>query len=121
MSTWEALRKLQYGETKTDLGARSRPRFMTSFVTCGEAKVADVSAGGIRVISTSKPPEPSDEIHPVTVESPWGSCSFEVRIVWTKKAGFRKYESGLAFVDPERARGLLRICWDPIDGPRKSA
>ncbi len=121
MTSWEALRKLQYGEASSKLGARTRPRFMTKLVTCGAARVADVSAGGIRVISPSKPPQPSDETHTVTVESPWGSCSFEVRIVWTKRVGFRKYESGLAFENPERARGLLRICWDPIDGPSQAA
>ncbi|MEZ6241687.1 MAG: PilZ domain-containing protein [Phycisphaerales bacterium] len=121
MSSWEALRKLQYGESREHLGARARPRFMTNLVTCGAAKVADVSAGGLRVISPTKPPEPSDEKRQVTVESPWGSCSFDVRIVWTRKIGWRKYESGLAFVDPDRARGLLRICWNPITGPEKAA
>jgi len=121
MSSWEALRKLQYGEARDDLGARARPRFLTSLVTCGDARVMDVSAGGLRVVSQSKPPEPSDEKHQVTIQSPWGSCSFEVRIVWTRKLGWRKYESGLAFVDPDRARGLLRICWDPTAGPRQAA
>lgn len=121
MSRFEALRKIQSGELVDDNGLRSKPRFVTTMVTCGAGTVTDISAGGLCVESKKSPGEVNDQVHTLTVQSPWGTCQLDVKIVWTKKLGRRKFETGLEFVDPEQAKNLLRICWDPIDGPSKAA
>ncbi len=121
MSRFEALRKLQSGELVDSLGLRSKPRFITTMVTCGAGEVLDICAGGLRVVSKKPSGGPSDQIHTLTVQSPWGHCNLEVRIVWTKKVSWRRFETGVEFVDPKEASGLLRICWDPLNGPAKAA
>lgn len=121
MSQFEALRKLQMGELAENNGLRTKPRFVTTMVTCGAGKVVDISAGGMCVESKKAPDAPSDKVYTLTLQSPWGSCQLDVKIVWTKKIGRRKHETGLTFVDPSQARNLLRICWDPIDGPTQAA
>lgn len=121
MSQWEAFRKLQHGELSDNLGARTRPRFVTTMVTCGAAEVLDVSAGGMRVRTSGKPPEVSDQIVQTTIQSPWGSATLDVQVVRVRKLAWKKFEVGLRFIDAEQAKHLLRICWDPIDGPRRKA
>lgn len=121
MSQWEAIRKLQQGELADNLGARSRPRFVTTMVTCGAAEVLDVSAGGMRVRTSGKPPAVSSAVVQTTIQSPWGSCTLDVQVVWVRKLSWKRFEVGLRFAHPEQAKGLLRICWDPIDGPIRKA
>ncbi|MFI4897374.1 MAG: PilZ domain-containing protein [Phycisphaerales bacterium JB059] len=121
MSRFEALRKIASGELAENNGMRTKPRFVTTMVTCGAGTVVDISAGGLCVESKRSPGEPSDQVHSLTVQSPWGTCQLDVKIVWTKKIGRRRFETGLVFVDPDQAKALLRICWDPIDGPSKAA
>ena len=121
MSRFEALRKIQSGELLNSNGLRTKPRFITTMVTCGAGVVVDISAGGLCVLSKKNPGEPSDQVHTMTIQSPWGTCQLDVKVVWTKKLSWRQFETGLAFVDPAQAKNLLRICWDPIDGPSKAA
>jgi len=121
MSRFEALRKIQSGELADNLGLRSKPRFVTTMVACGAGEVLDISAGGMRVKSKKPAGSPSDQIHTLTIQSQWGTCELQVRIVWAKKNSWRSFETGLEFVDPKEAQGLLKICWDPINGPAKAA
>ena len=71
---------------------------------CNLGRVLDISAGGMRVLS-SRPLKGRQ-----VVELSTTSRRLKVfgDVIWCKKVGFRKHEAGLEYVDrsPELARAL---------------
>ena len=67
-------------------------------------RVVDLSSGGMRVLSRRK----LKGILDVALWDIHRGVTLRARVVWTKRLGFRRHESGLKFldVDPEVARTL---------------
>lgn len=72
--------------------------------------VADISATGMRVIGSKKPPKKPGAIE-FTLFLPEGALRVEGEVVWKKKAGFFKREYGIRFtkVNPDAAAALARL------------
>jgi len=70
--------------------------------SCGQ--VLDLSAGGVRVIS-SKPLKGEVAI---TLYGPGVEQTLKARVVWCKKHGFRMHEVGLAFVAAGNTKSVVQ-------------
>lgn len=69
--------------------------------------VLDISAGGMRVISSSAPKEYAQ----IQIEGYTLPGTLSAQVAWTKKRGFRKREVGYRFIDvtPKMAQALTAI------------
>lgn len=77
--------------------------------------VLDLSAGGMRIIAKRE----LKGIVDVSLSGGGIDQTVRARVIWTKKAGFRVYEVGLAFVDVHEVRQLVE--WLSKWGTPKSA
>ena len=76
-------------------------------LACNRGKVLDLSAGGLRLLSRRK----LKGMLEVALWDIHRGLTMQCRVVWTKRLGFRRHESGLTFidVDPDTARGLTAL------------
>ena len=105
MSRWTAIAKMIDEQDKPE-GRRS-PRFVARNMCCeGAGQVQDFSATGVRVIYSKKPKFEVDDVIDLRIESERGTHCGEAEVVWSKKIGFRKFEVGFRFTDPEAVKKM---------------
>lgn len=122
MSRWTAIAKMIDEQEKPE-GRRS-PRFVARRMQCeGSGMVQDFSATGIRVIYTKRPKFGINDVIDLRIESERGTHCGEAEVVWFRKLGFRKYEVGFRFTDPEAVKKmrLFQSGFDTLEDGRWSA
>jgi hypothetical protein len=72
---------------------RSHGRLLQEGVVCNLGVVLDLSAGGMRILST-RPAEGEKELHIKSFEA---DATVRADVVWCKRLGFRRHELGLRF------------------------
>ena len=89
--------------------ARRSPRLQPDEATCNLGEVLDLSTTGIRLRTRCLQLHSK---HQLTLTC----CNFKIgpvsaRVVWTRKVGMLKYESGLEFIDLDEAasKALARL------------
>jgi hypothetical protein len=89
---------------------RKHGRVRCQGIYCSFGEILDMSASGMRVISSLRPP-PVDQIVLVTIQTLEGPIAVEARVIWARKASFFKREIGMRFVDllPSAASALSRV------------
>lgn len=85
-------------------------RVLCQDVKCTLGTVLDISAGGMRVRSRRKPPEPGTTLV-VGLRTLGGEIVVECRVMWTRARGLLSHESGLQFLEPtpEVRRALVEL------------
>ncbi len=70
-------------------------------------RVLDLSPSGVRVMTRRKPKGVLD----VALWDIHRGLTVRARVIWSKRLGFRRYESGLKFIEvsPDAARGLAAL------------
>ena len=87
--------------------AREKPRFIARHMRCnGCGEVLDFSASGLRVLYKSKPAWKEGNQVELSLESEAGTHRGLARVMRVQKKGFRKWEVGFAFADPEAAKKM---------------
>lgn len=105
MSRWTALAKMIDESGKPE--ARVKPRFIARQMRCnGCGLVMDFSASGIRVQYTKRPSWEIGSHVELTLESEAGVHRALASVKRLQKLGFRKYEVGFEFADPEAAKKM---------------
>jgi hypothetical protein len=82
---------------------RLRGRVRQQGVICNYGAVIDLSAGGIRVLST----RPLEGTLPLQINGRTHSVTLMAEVVWCRRAGFRRFMSGMRFLNPDEA--TLRV------------
>jgi hypothetical protein len=116
MSRWTAIAKLVQEQGKKE--DRGSPRFVARRLLCDPAgQVLDFSATGVRVIFVKNPKVEEGAEFKLTILSEDAERFADVRVAWMKKVGFRKWEAGLTFTDPEAAKkmALFRCGFDVLE------
>ncbi len=105
MSRWTAIAKMIDEQDKHE--GRKSPRFVARNMCCeGSGKVQDFSATGVRVIYSKRPKFVGGDVIDLRIESERGTHCGEAEVVWSKKIGFRKFEVGFRFTDPEAVKKM---------------
>ncbi|MEE9211099.1 MAG: DnaJ domain-containing protein [Phycisphaeraceae bacterium] len=78
---------------------RRHERHTSDVVTCELGDLLDISASGMRIGCKGKPPVNPGKAGNVKLKYPGGALSITVLCRWRKRAGFRRYELGLEFVN----------------------
>jgi hypothetical protein len=88
-------------------GRRVPGRLPQELLMCDLGPVIDLSAGGMRVLST----RPRVGTLDVRLDGAEVSLTLRAKVVWARRLGFRRHEIGLSFleVDEDTARILSRI------------
>jgi hypothetical protein len=76
-------------------GRRVPGRLPQELLMCGLGPVLDLSAGGMRVLST----RPHAGAFDVRIQGADVSLTVRVKVAWARRLGFRRHELGLSFVD----------------------
>jgi c-di-GMP-binding flagellar brake protein YcgR len=74
---------------------RMRGRMRQQGVTCNLGVVVDLSAGGIRVLSSRK----YSGQHEIRLQAQDEKMTLSAEVVWTHRAGFRRHFLGLKFIN----------------------
>jgi len=101
MAADEQLKKPQ--KSIADAGRRSNQRRPQDVLHTNYGPVLDLSASGIRVISTRG----LSGVVKVSLQGAGIDQTFKARVVWVKKVSFRVFEVGLEFVDRRAVRHLV--------------
>jgi len=78
---------------------RRHGRIQAQVVACSLGEVLDISGGGMRVTSATKPEVQVGDELTVTLQSFDGPLAVMVRVVWSKRRGFKRHQLGLQFVN----------------------
>lgn len=116
MSRWTAIAKLIEEQDQPD--GRRCPRFVARKMTCpGTGVVQDFSASGVRVLYKKRPEFEPTDVMELSLESEVGVHTGEVEVMWVRKEGFRKFQVGFRFTDPEAAKKmqLFKCGYDALD------
>lgn len=73
-------------------------RVQTQYIQCTIGEVIDLSGSGMRVLSKRRPSLPTDRAVPITLNTLSGPVLVRVKKVWSVKRGFRRWETGVQFV-----------------------
>ncbi len=122
MSRWTAIAKMIDESGKPE--ARQKPRFIARQMKCnGCGTVKDFSASGLRVQYSKRPAWELGAHVELTLESEAGVHRALASVKRLQKIGFRKYEVGFAFSDPEAAKKmqLFKCGYDALDDGHWSA
>jgi hypothetical protein len=116
MSVFRSLKTLQAAYETPTSDLRAKPRFTCRSVSCGSGEILDLSLGGLRMRTPAKPPRGRGPIG-LVISSDVGRVQVAAEIVWAKRAGWREWELGMRFTDPDavRASGLFKLIWDPVE------
>jgi c-di-GMP-binding flagellar brake protein YcgR len=77
---------------------RSHGRLLQEGVSCNLGVVLDLSAGGMRVLSTKA----TEGLKEVRIKSFDAEVIVHADVVWCKRLGFRRHELGLRFKELEK-------------------
>jgi hypothetical protein len=83
--------------------ARRAGRVRLSSVGCTLGEVLDLSATGLRLRAARRPDYPAGAELNVQLEGVDGPFKVRCRVAWVKRAGLRRHEVGLEFIDPDAA------------------
>jgi len=122
MSRWTAIAKMIDGNENPE--ARQKPRFVARNMRCdGTGEIQDFSASGLRVQYKKKPCWEVGGHVELTIESEKGFHRGLATVRRITKVGFRKYEVGFEFSDPEAAKKmqLFKCGYDALDDGAWSA
>lgn len=112
---WTALAHLLQEQNKNE--HRQKPRFVAWEVACERGRVVDFSATGLRIRYSRCPKLKVGELMDLDLFSNLGQHNCTAEVMWTEKKGFRNYEVGYRFIDPEAAKQmqLFRLGYDPLN------
>jgi DnaJ-domain-containing protein 1 len=82
---------------------RRTERHLTESLACDLGTVIDLSAAGMRVAFSGKPPLEVGQSGKVRLRIPEGSLPVTGRAVWLRRTGFRKFEMGIEFFNVKRS------------------
>ena len=77
---------------------RRAPRHSTHLLS-NAGEVVDLSSTGMRIMCKGKPTLKIGMPQTFKIESPEGTLKVSGRVVWGRRAGFRKHEMGIEFVN----------------------
>jgi hypothetical protein len=76
---------------------------------CQEAEVLDLSASGMRIRMLKAQDLEAGSILRVVVTSDTESVELPVKVIWSKRKGYKRFELGVTFGEPgEKLRNILR-------------
>ncbi len=116
MSRWNAIQRLVESQGKKE--DRQSPRFVARCLLCDPpGQVVDFSATGVRVLFVKNPRVEAGDSFKLTIRSGMAEHFADVEVKWINKIGFRKWEAGLTFTDPEAAKkmGLFRCGFEVLE------
>ena len=116
MSRWTAIAKMIEEIDKPE--ARRNPRFLARRMSCdGCGLVLDFSATGVRVQYTKRPKFTIGDRVNLSLDTDAGTHAGEAEVVRLVKRGFRKFEVGYRFTDPEAAKKmqLFKCGYDALE------
>lgn len=116
MSRWTAIAKIIEEGDKPE--ARALPRFVARHMTCdGTGTVQDFSASGVRVRYCKRPKYKIGDTIELSLTSQVGVHQGEAEVMRIQKLGFRKFDVGFRFTDPEAAKKmqLFKCGYDALD------
>jgi PilZ domain-containing protein len=116
MSRWTAIAKMIDEIDKPE--SRMNPRFLARRMSCnGCGLVMDFSATGVRVQYTKRPKFAIGDKVDLSLDSDVGTHAGEAEVVRLEKLGFRKYEVGYRFTDPDAAKKmqLFKCGYDALE------
>jgi len=101
---------LRDASTGQPANGRRYGRVLCQDVKCTLGTVLDLSAGGMRVRSRRKPPEPGTTLL-VGLRALDGEIVLSCRVMWARARGLLSHEVGVEFVDttPEVRRALTNL------------
>lgn len=106
----DAAARSERGDSTVNEAAGSRRRFgrvRIENLSCSLGTVIDLSAGGMRVITSRISAKKAGETIPVELSSTRHSVRILAEVMWGKRIGFRKHIVGLRFLnvsDEDRRR-----------------
>lgn len=109
---WEQCAEPDATVRSRETTARSRRqhgRLRIENLPCSLGTVIDLSAGGMRVITSKLSAKKAGEIVPVELNSSRHSVVAMAEVTWGERIGFRKHIVGLRFVNLEEEQ-RKRIC-----------
>lgn len=88
---------------------RGRGRMRCNNVNSSFGPVLDFSATGVRVLAKREvKPGENDSAIDIELQSDFDPVTVKVRVRWTRRLGFRRWEAGLEFVDvSDEVRSVL--------------
>ncbi|MBL4809012.1 MAG: PilZ domain-containing protein [Phycisphaerales bacterium] len=122
MSRWASLAKMIDEIDKPE--SRVKPRFIARQLVCDcSGTVLDFSASGLRVVYKKKPEWNVGDHVELTLESTKATHRGLAIVRRITKMGFRNYEVGFEFSDPEAAKKmqLFKSGYDALDDDMWSA
>ncbi len=122
MSRWAAIAKMIDERDKPE--ARKNPRFVARQMSCkGNGVVQDFSATGVRVLFCKRPKFEIGDVIDLSLDTNMGTHRGVVEVIRLEKKGFRKFEVGFRFTDPEAAKKmqLFKCGYDALDDGHWSA
>jgi len=97
-------RSRQSGGVATRGETRRFERHATENVSCDLGDVADLSEGGMRVVTQGRPPVRTGQIHSLIIQAGEFQIAVPGRFVRMKRLSFRRYETGVEFVNVSAAK-----------------
>ncbi|MFK7760494.1 MAG: PilZ domain-containing protein [Phycisphaerales bacterium] len=122
MSRWTAIAKMIDDQGKPE--SRVKPRFVARHMKCNDtSEVLDFSASGIRVLYIGKPAIKVGDQLELSLKSDVGVHRGLAIVKRVSKVGFRKWEVGFMFADPEAAKQmqLFKCGYSALDDGQWSA
>jgi len=116
MSRWAAIAKMIDDREKPE--ARKCPRFVARQMSCkGNGVVQDFSATGVRVVFCKRPKYEVGDVIDLSLDTTMGTHRGVVEVMRVTHLGFRKFEVGFRFTDPEAAKKmqLFKCGYDALD------
>ena len=96
MQGWPWKKTVQPGDASWR--QRKAHRYGGETVRCALGEVLDVSASGMRVLCTGKPPVKQGGTMPVRLKFSDGTLQVATQVRWCKRRGLRRFEIGLKFI-----------------------
>jgi len=106
----QSFHEMSLSEQNKDIQRRRHGRVLCRDVECSLGTLLDLSASGMRVRTSGKPPA-IGSLFATTLEGLDGPMLVGGVIMWTKRAGFLKFEVGIEFreVTPAMKQTLTRL------------
>ena len=82
---------------------RRAARYDTTVLNCHLGEVLDLSATGLRVRCSGKPPLKQGDLTKITITSPSDGLYAAAMVAWIKRRGWKSFEMGLRFTDAKPA------------------
>lgn len=102
----DALRKQK---RSTDADTRRFQRHATEGVSCDLGEVADLSEGGMRVVTQGRPPVRTGQIHSLRISAGDDEINVAGRFVRMRRVSLKRFETGVEFINlPEAKADQIR-------------